>query len=150
MARSGRSLHQLGQGITTEALQRGIRDVFDTSLHWLNAVADVCNTCSNLVLEKCGFVRKGTVRQGKMVSTCCNYHIYGLLKSALGDDLPIFSSAVSTGFLISLQRCPLRQRFLCLDRIRYQYYNAIIFHLEHNHHTGGVLCHLKPCLKRYP
>ena len=43
--------------------------------------ADMRNTGSNRVLEKCGFLREGTVRQGKMVSVYCDYHIYGLLKS---------------------------------------------------------------------
>ncbi len=32
------------------------------------------------VLEKCGFVREGTVRQGKMVSVYCDYAIYGMLR----------------------------------------------------------------------
>ena len=71
-----------GQGITTEALQRAIRYIFEeTTLLRLNASADVRNTGSNRVLEKCGFIREGTVRQGKMVSVYCDYHIYGLLKS---------------------------------------------------------------------
>ena len=71
-----------GQGITTEALQRTIRYIFEeTTLLRLNASADVRNTGSNRVLEKCGIIREGTVRQGKMVSVYCDYHIYGLLKS---------------------------------------------------------------------
>ena len=35
---------------------------------------------SNKVMEKCGFVKEGTVRQGKMVSVYCNYNIYGMLR----------------------------------------------------------------------
>lgn len=71
-----------GQGITTEALQRAIRFVFEeTTIQRLNASADVRNTGSNRVLEKCGFLREGTVRQGKMVSVYCDYNTYGLLKS---------------------------------------------------------------------
>ena len=31
-------------------------------------------------MEKCGFIKEGTVRQGKMVSVYCNYNIYGLLR----------------------------------------------------------------------
>ena len=44
---------------------------------------DVNNTASCRVLEKCGFTREGTVRQGKMVSVWCDYHLYGILKSDL-------------------------------------------------------------------
>ena len=84
MADVGYRLHPdyWGQGITTEALRCAIRYVFaNTSLQRLNASADVRNTGSNRVLEKCGFIREGTVRQGKMVSTYCDYHTYGLLKT---------------------------------------------------------------------
>lgn len=84
MADVGYRIHPAcwGQGITTEALQRVVRYVFEeTTLQRLNASADVRNAASNRVLEKCGFLREGTVRQGKMVSTYCDYHIYGLLKS---------------------------------------------------------------------
>ena len=70
------------QGIVTEALRRAVEFVFArTELQRLEATADVRNTASLRVLEKCGFVREGTVRQGKMVSTYCDYAIFGLLRS---------------------------------------------------------------------
>ena len=50
---------------------------FDIS--W-NGRADVRNIASNKVLEKCGFIKEGTIRQGKMVSVYCDYHIYGMLR----------------------------------------------------------------------
>lgn len=75
-----------GQGLMTEALGALIRTLFtETELQRLQATADVRNLASCRVLEKCGFVREGTVRQGKMVSVYCDYHIYGLLPS----DLPL-------------------------------------------------------------
>jgi len=41
---------------------------------------DVRNVASNRVMEKCGFIKEGTVRQGKMVSVYCDYNIYGMLR----------------------------------------------------------------------
>ena len=70
------------QGIVSEALQQAIDFVFtETELQRLEASADVRNIASLRVLEKCGFVREGTVRQGKMVSVYCDYAIFGLLRS---------------------------------------------------------------------
>lgn len=70
------------QGLVTEALKRAIRYAFEeTTLQRLNASADVRNMGSNRVLEKCGFIHEGTVRQGKMVSVYCDYHLWGLLRS---------------------------------------------------------------------
>lgn len=70
-----------GQGYATEALQAAVEFIFThTELDRLHATADVRNIASNRVLEKCGFVREGTVRHGKMVSTYCDYHIWGLLR----------------------------------------------------------------------
>lgn len=43
---------------------------------------DVRNGASVRVLEKAGFRREGTIRQGKMVSTWCDYHIYGILSAS--------------------------------------------------------------------
>lgn len=45
------------------------------------SVVDVRNVASWRMLEKCGFVREGMVRQGKMVNTWCDYYLYGLLRS---------------------------------------------------------------------
>lgn len=69
-----------GQGIATESLQAVIKFIFEnTEMKRLNARADVRNIASNKVLQKCGFIKEGTVRQGKMVSVYCDYNIYGLL-----------------------------------------------------------------------
>ena len=46
----------------------------------LEATADVRNVVSLRVLEKWGFQREGTVRQGKMVIVYCDCAIYGLLR----------------------------------------------------------------------
>ena len=52
----------------------------DTEIERLNGRADVRNIASNKVMQKCGFVKEGTVRQGKMVSVYCDYNIYGMLR----------------------------------------------------------------------
>ena len=68
-------------GITTEALKEVVRFIFEnTELDRLNGNADVRNIASNKVMEKCGFIKEGTVRQGKMVSVYCDYNIYGMLR----------------------------------------------------------------------
>jgi len=70
-----------GQGYTSEALAAAVNFIFThTELDRLHATADVRNTASNRVLEKCGFVQEGTVRHGKMVSVYCDYHIWGMLR----------------------------------------------------------------------
>ena len=84
MADVGYRLHPAywRQGLVTEALKSAIRYAFEeTTLQRLNASADVRNIGSNRVLEKCGFIHEGTVRQGKMVSVYCDYHLWGLLRS---------------------------------------------------------------------
>ena len=69
-------------GITTEALKEVVRFIFEnTEIERLNGRADVRNIASNKVMEKCGFVKEGTVRQGKMVSVYCDYNIYGMLRA---------------------------------------------------------------------
>ena len=70
-----------GHGYVTEALRAAVEFIFThTELDRLHATADVRNTASNRVLEKCGFVHEGTIRHGKMVSVYCDYHIWGLLQ----------------------------------------------------------------------
>ncbi len=67
-------------GIATESLQAVVKFIFEcTEMKRLNARADVRNIASNRVLEKCGFIKEGTIRQGKMVSVYCDYNIYSLL-----------------------------------------------------------------------
>ena len=44
---------------------------------------DIRNTASCRILEKCGYVREGMIRQGRMVNTWCDYYIYGILHSGL-------------------------------------------------------------------
>lgn len=70
-----------GHGYVTEALRAAVEFIFThTELDRLHATADVRNTASNRVLEKCGFVHEGTIRHGKMVSVYCDYHIWGFLR----------------------------------------------------------------------
>lgn len=80
--RFGKAYH--GNGYATEAVRATVRFCFEnTELQRLWTDVDVNNTASCRVLEKCGFTREGTVRQGKMVSVWCDYHLYGILKSDL-------------------------------------------------------------------
>ncbi len=46
----------------------------------LNGRADIRNIASNKVLERCGFIKEGTIRQGKKVSIYCDYNIFGMLR----------------------------------------------------------------------
>ena len=70
-----------GKGIATEALDALVRFYFTkTELQRLWTDVDTRNVASVRVLEKCGFVREGCIRQGKMVSTYCDYYLYGMLK----------------------------------------------------------------------
>ena len=71
-----------GQGFGTEALKAMVGFCFNqTELQRLWTDVDIRNTASVKMLEKCGFLREGHIRQGKMVSTWCDYYIYGLLKT---------------------------------------------------------------------
>lgn len=73
---------QKGQGYATEALGAVVEFCFEkTELMRLWTDVDVRNAASIRVLEKCGFRREGLIRQGKMVSSWCDYYLYGLLKS---------------------------------------------------------------------
>ena len=69
-----------GKGYGTEALSAMTRFCFDrTELRRLRAEVDVRNTASRRMLEKCGYRQEGPVRHGKMVSTVCDYCVYGIL-----------------------------------------------------------------------
>ena len=71
-----------GNGYATEAVGAIVRFCFGhTELQRIWTDVDVNNVASCRVLEKCGFTREGTIRQGKMVSVWCDYHLYGILKS---------------------------------------------------------------------
>lgn len=70
------------KGYGTEALSAMVRFCFEhTELKRLQAEVDVRNVASQRMLEKCGFTREGLIRQGKMVSTWCDYYVYGLLST---------------------------------------------------------------------
>lgn len=69
------------RGIATEALQALVDFYFTkTELQRLWTDVDTANIASARVLEKCGFLREGCIRQGKMVSVFCDYYIYGILR----------------------------------------------------------------------
>ncbi len=68
-------------GYATEALQEMVRFAFcETELQRLWSDVDIRNIGSCKAMEKCGFQREGLIRQGKMVSTWCDYYIYGMIK----------------------------------------------------------------------
>ena len=71
-----------GNGYATEALQAVLKFYFQkTELKRLQTDVDVRNIASSKVLEKNGFIKEGTVRQGKMGRKYCDYHIYGFLRT---------------------------------------------------------------------
>lgn len=70
-----------GNGYATEALRKAVEFCFEnTELQRLWTAVDVRNVASCRVLEKCGFTHEGTVRQGKMGTSWCDYRLYGMLK----------------------------------------------------------------------
>jgi ribosomal-protein-alanine N-acetyltransferase len=76
-----------GRGLCTEALRRAVVFIFSvTQLDRLQGNADVRNTASNRVLQKCGFKLEGTIRHGKMVSCYCDFNIWGLIRDDLTDE----------------------------------------------------------------
>lgn len=73
-----------GKGYASEALKAIVDFCFEnTELKRLWSDVDVRNVPSCRVMEKCGFTREGLIRQGKMVSTWCDYYIYGMLREDL-------------------------------------------------------------------
>ena len=73
-----------GRGYGTESLSAMTRFCFEhTELKRLWAEVDVRNTASCRMFEKCGYIREGLIRQGRMVNTWCDYYIYGILHSDL-------------------------------------------------------------------
>lgn len=71
-----------GCGFGTEALAAMTRFCFEhTELQRLVTEVDVRNLASQRMLEKCGYTREGLIRQGKMVSTWCDYYIYAMLST---------------------------------------------------------------------
>ena len=78
------------KGYGTESLTAITDFCFEhTELKRLWAEVDIRNTASVKMLEKCGFQREGLIRQGKMVSTWCDYYIYAKLKEDR-QNLPAF------------------------------------------------------------
>lgn len=70
-----------GIGITTEALNCAVKFCFEeTELLRLWTDVDIRNIASCRVLEKCGFIKEGMIRQGKMNLTFCDYSLYGMLR----------------------------------------------------------------------
>ncbi len=75
-----------GRGYGTESLSAMTRFCFEhTELKRLWTEVDVRNTASCRMLEKCGYIREGMIRQGRMVNTWCDYYIYGILHSDFED-----------------------------------------------------------------
>lgn len=69
-------------GLTTEALREAVRFCFEnTELQKLYTDVDIRNIASCRILEKCGFIKEGLIRQGKMGLTYCDYYLYGMLRS---------------------------------------------------------------------
>ncbi|MBO4351357.1 MAG: GNAT family N-acetyltransferase [Proteobacteria bacterium] len=70
------------KGYGTEAVHAMTRFCFEnTELQRLWTEVDVRNVASQKMLEKCGYIREGHIRQGKMINSWCDYYIYGILKT---------------------------------------------------------------------
>jgi ribosomal-protein-alanine N-acetyltransferase len=71
-----------GKGYGTEGLSAMTKFCFEnTELRRLWTQVDIRNTASCRMLEKCGYIKEGMIRQGKMVNTWCDYYVYGILAS---------------------------------------------------------------------
>ena len=70
-----------GEGICTEALQRCMAFLFNKAgFDRIEASANIKNAASNRVLNKCGFLKEGTIRHRKMVRKYCDYNIWGFIR----------------------------------------------------------------------
>lgn len=73
-----------GKGYAKESVSAMTKFCFEnTQLQRIWTQVDVRNIPSWKVLEKCGYTREGSIRQGKMVNTWCDYYIYAILKEDL-------------------------------------------------------------------
>lgn len=71
-----------GRGYGTEALSAMTDFCFArTELRRLQAEVDVRNFPSRRMLEKSRYTREGRIRQGKLVSTWCDYFLYSRLST---------------------------------------------------------------------
>ncbi len=78
-----------GKGYGTEALLQMTLFCFrNTELQRLWAEVDVRNIASQRMLEKCGYIKEGVIRQGRMVNPWCDYCIYGILASDMTEKTP--------------------------------------------------------------
>lgn len=70
-----------GRRLMAEALSRAVEFCFgETELRRLWADVHVGNAASWKTLKAAGFRREGCIREGKMVSTYCDYYLYGMTK----------------------------------------------------------------------
>ena len=75
------------KGYCTEGVRRVVQFAFEeTTLQRIELRAMASNEASNRVALKCGFIKEGTIRQGKFVHIYATYNLYGLLKSDLYPD----------------------------------------------------------------
>ena len=69
-----------GNGYAKETLREMTDFIFkNTEIKRLWTDVDIRNIASIKILESCGYIREGLIRQGKMVNTYCDYYIYGKL-----------------------------------------------------------------------
>lgn len=68
-------------GLGTEAVKTMVKWCFDnTELQVIWSDVEINNIASIKLLEKCDFKRVKEVKQGKMVSSICDYYIYEIIK----------------------------------------------------------------------